>query len=53
MTQEIRALTVKADDLNSVPKTHIVKAENWLPQVDLWPPHVCETHTYSRLLNKA
>lgn len=52
MTQEIRALAVKADDLSSVPRTHMVKGENWLPQVDLRPPHMCETHTYPRLLNK-
>lgn len=32
---------VRADDLSSVPGTHMIESENSLPQLGLWPPHMC------------
>lgn len=34
-------VSAKLDDLNSIPGIHNTEEENWLPQVVLWPVHVC------------
>lgn len=33
-----------SDDLSSNPGTYMVEAENWIPQIVLWPPHA---HSYT------
>lgn len=35
------AQQVTVPNLSSVSRIHIGKEENWLPQVNLWPPHTC------------
>lgn len=38
LTQCVRVLVVKCDELISTPRTHIVEQENWFLQIVLWPP---------------
>lgn len=47
---EVQVLAAKPHDVSSVPRTHMVKGENGLCQVELRPPHVCThtTHTHRK-----
>lgn len=44
IVQEVRALTIMADDLSSIPKSYTMEGKNQL-QVALWLSHVyCDMH---------
>lgn len=40
MTQQIPACGASLD-LSLVPGAQMVKEDNWLPKVAIWPPHLC------------
>lgn len=43
-------LAAEPEDLNSIPRSHVVEGENRLPEAVLRPPHDgCGTHTHTHL----
>lgn len=47
MAGSVKVFAAKPEDLSSIPRTHIVKGENQLPQIVLIYTHTNYTQKYS------
>lgn len=57
MVQWVKVPEVKPEDLNLIPGSHMVEADNWLLEVVIWPPHALPwqpppPHTHTHQQNK-